>query len=246
LENPSFETGSYAPWATFNGGALRTNGEFWAGITVSNFDGTFGSDVENGGEYDGAYQDVIASPGQIFTADGWFFEPSTYPLTVSNQVWLEVQFRNGGTPLALYKSYTISPTATDLPLDTWFNLQATNGFAGDFTTPTTNTYYLVAPPGTTVVRYQVTMHVIGGSGGILYDDMHLMKKIPVTLTAKLNGGNINISWPSQGATSYQVVYRDNITDPWMPLGAPVPGDGTVKTVSYAAGSGKRFYSVITQ
>src|SRR6185295_1515517 len=99
LENPSFETRSYAPWATFNGGGLRTNDEFWAGIIVSNYDGVVGSVVENGGEFDGAYQDVPASPGQIFTADGWFFEPSTFPLTEGNQVWLEVQFRNGGTPI---------------------------------------------------------------------------------------------------------------------------------------------------
>ena len=32
LENPSFETGIYSPWATFNGGGLKTNTEFWAGI----------------------------------------------------------------------------------------------------------------------------------------------------------------------------------------------------------------------
>jgi len=247
LDNPSFETGAYPPWSTFNGGGLRANGDFWDGITVSNFDGTYGSAVENGGEYDGAYQDVPASPGQIFTADGWFFEPSTFPLTEGNQTWLEVQFRNGGTPLALYKSYVIGTNNPARPLDTWFNLQATNGFAGDFNTPIPNAYYLVAPAGTTVVRYQVTMHVVGGSGGVLYDQMSLLKKIPVSIKATIGGGNINLSWLSQGGTSYQVVYKDNLTDPvWTPIGGLVAGDGGTKSASFATGPGKRFYSVLTK
>jgi hypothetical protein len=213
LDNPSFEAGIYSPWATFNGGGLKTNGDFWAGITVTNYDGNIGSAVENGGEYDGAYQDIPAAPGQIFTTDGWFFEPSTYPLTEGNQVWLEVQFRNGGTPLSLYKSAIIGTNNPSRPLDTWYNLQATNGYAGDFVTPIPNAYYLVAPANTTVVRYQVTMHVVGGSGGILYDNMHLLKKLPVTLTSTGGGGNVIISWLTKCSTSYQVVYKDNLTDP---------------------------------
>jgi len=132
-------------------------------------------------------------------------------------------------------------------VDTWVNLQATNGFAGDFITPTTNAYYLVAPPGTTVVRYQVTMHVLGGSGGILYDQMSLWKKLQVKLNASVSGGSINISWLTQGSTSYQVVYRDNLTDPnWTPIGGAVAGDGTTKSVSFPTTGSKRFYSVITQ
>jgi len=246
LENPSFETGSYAPWATFNGGGLKMNGDFWDGITVNNYDGNFGSTVDNGGEYDGAYQDVAASPGQIFTAAGWFFEPSTFPMTEGNQVWLEVQFRNGGTPLALYKSVVIGTNDPTRPLDTWRYLQATNGFAGDFFTPIPNAYYLVAPANTTVIRYQVTMHVVGGAGGVLYDAMNLMK-IPAALTARRNGGNLDISWTSQGATSYQVVYKDNLRDAsWTPIGSPIAGDGSVKTASFPASLAKRFYSVLTQ
>ena len=252
LQNPSFESGVYAPWNAFNGGGLKTNGQFWAGTTVSNFDGIWGSEVENGGEYDGVYQDVPASPGQIFTADAWFFEPSTYPLIGGGQTWLEVQFRNGGTPLALYKSFVLATNdfgTNNVALDTWINLQATNGFAGDFATPTTNAYYLVAPPNTTLVRYQVTMHLIpgtGASGGVLYDAMHLMKKLPVTVKATLSGGNVTLSWVSQCSTSYQIVYKDNITDSWTPIGSPVPGNGgVVSSPPFSASGTHRFYSVKT-
>ncbi len=168
-------------------------------------------------------------------------------MTEGNQTWLEVQFRNGGTPLALYKSAVIGTNDPARPMDTWYNLQATNGFAGDFVTPIPNAYYLVAPANTTVVRYQVTMHVVGGSGGILYDTMSLLKKIPVTLTSTFSSGNINISWLSQGGTSYQVIYKDNLSDAtWTPLGGLVPGDGGTKSVSYSVTAGKRFYGVLTK
>src|SRR5262249_52310191 len=149
--------------------------------------------------------------------------------------WLEVQFRNGTTPLALYKSAIIGTNNPSFPLDTWFMLQATNGYAGDFTTPTANAYYLIAPSNTTVARYQVTMHVVGGSGGILYDAMSFLRKIPVTISATLSGGNINLSWLSQGGTSYQVVYKDDLSAAnWTPLGGLVDGDGSVKSASFAA------------
>jgi len=247
LDNPSFETGSYAPWATFNGGGIKTNDEFWAGITVTNYDGLVGSVVENGGEYDGAYQDIPASPGQVFTADGWFYEPSTYPLTEGNQVWLEVQFRNGGTPLALYKSAIIGTNNPGRPLDTWYNLTATNGYAGDFVTPIANATYLVAPAGTTTIRYQITMHVVGGSGGILYDSLRLAKKSPVQVATSVGGGNITLYWPSKCATSYQVAYKDNVNDAnWTETGSLIPGDGGVKSASFPTGSTKRFYTVLTK
>jgi hypothetical protein len=247
LDNPGFELGVYPPWATFNGGGLRTTNDDYAfdpTHPVSVYEGQYCSVVFNGGEYNGAYQDVPASPGQTFTADGWFYVSQYEPIFGATACWLEFQFRNGGTPLALYKSDTIGLDLS-LPSDSWFNLQATNGFAGDFTTPIPNSYYLVAPPGTTSIRYQVTMHVLGGSGSVYYDAMSLLRKIPVTLTVTQSGGNVNISWPTQGGTSYQVLSRDNLTDPWTPLGSTIAGDGTVMSVSYPANGSRRFYTVQT-
>ena len=248
LINPSFETGSYSPWVAFNGGGIKANGDFWAGITVTNYDGNYGSAVENGGEYDGAYQDVSASPGQVFSANGWFFLPSTYPLTENAEVWLEVQFRNGGTPLSLYKSTILGTNNPSIPMDTWINLQATNGFAGDFFTPIPNATYLVAPANTTTIRYQITGHFLNGSGGVLYDALALLKKLSVTVTATTAGGNLNLSWLSQGGTSYQVVYKNNLTDiSWTPIGGLVAGTGAVVMApAIATTSTKRFYSVQTQ
>jgi hypothetical protein len=245
LDNAGFETGAYSPWLTFNGGGLRTTNDLYAfdpNFPVNVYEGNYVSLVTDGGEYDGAYQDIAASPGQIFTADGWFYVSSHEGVFGDTTCWLEVQFRNGGTPLALYKSALIDAST---PTDTWFNRQATNGFAGDFVTPIPNAHYLVAPPGTTTIRYQVTLHVVAGTAWVYYDAMSLLRKIPVVLSATLSSGNVHISWTTQGATDYQVVYKDNLADPgWTPLGSPVAGDGGVKSVSYPP-TGKRFYAVLT-
>lgn len=254
VENPSFESGVYSPWATFNGGGLKTNDEFWAGITVTNHDGLWGSVVENGGEWNGAYQDIPASPGQVFTADGWFFEPSTFPLTEGNWCQLEVQFRNGGTPIQMYVSHLLSTNDPARPLDTWYRLAATNGIPGQDVNPgnfplqsTVNSQYLVAPAGTTLVRYQVTLHIQGGSGGVLYDDMRLLKKFPVTVSAVRSGGNLMLSWPSQCTANYQVAYKDSLSDPtWTETGSPIAGTGGVVSTSFPATLAKRFYTVLTK
>ena len=76
--------------------------------------------------------------------------------------------------------------------------------------------------------------------------MLLMKKPAVTVSPTLNGGNIVLSWQSQAATSYQVVSKDNLTDPWTPVGSIIPGDGTVKSVSLLRTGSQRFYAVQTQ
>jgi hypothetical protein len=77
--------------------------------------------------------------------------------------------------------------------------------------------------------------------------MSLMTKVPVSIKASVSGGNITLSFLTQGATSYQVVYKDNLTDAsWTPIGAVVPGDGSVKMASFAANSAKKFYSVLTK
>jgi hypothetical protein len=67
------------------------------------------------------------------------------------------------------------------------------------------------------------------------------------LTAAMSGGNIQISFPTQSGYSYQLQYKNNLTDPnWTSVGSPVSGDGTVKSVSDAATLSNRFYHVQIQ
>ena len=72
-----------------------------------------------------------------------------------------------------------------------------------------------------------------------------MLKIPVSLTFTVGGGNVNLAWKTQGATSYQVQYKDDLNAAtWMDLEV-VDGDGTVVTKSYSLSNDPRFYRVLT-
>ena len=247
LENPGFETGTFSPWTSFNGAGLRDGPTLQIALNISLIDGNYAAIVYNGGEYDGAYQDVPVTPGQIVAADGQFLVSSSEPLAATITCWLEVQFLKGGTPLALYKSATINGTDFTAPIDTWFALQATNGFAGDFNTPIPNAQYLTVPAGATTARYQVTMHSLGGGGSVYFDAMRLLKKDRAPLTVSRTGNNLTINWPTQGAATYQVVYKDSLNATgWTSVGAPIAGDGSVKSVSYPISGAKRFYAVLTQ
>ena len=258
LRNPSFELDVVDPvivpdpWVPFSGANLQNTNDLYAytpGAYVQTIQGTNAVQVYNAAEWNGIYQDVPASPGQVFTADGWFYQSSLDQLFApTNVAFIEVQFRHGNdNPIAIYQSAEV----TNGPgmLDTWLLLQATNGVAAGYAQiSTTNAYYLVAPAGTDHVRYQVTLHQLGGGGGSIYvDAMSLMKKIPVTLTSTRNGGDILISWWSQGATSYQVVYKDNLADAsWKPIGSLIAGEGGATTASFPVTLTKRFYSVLTK
>jgi len=252
LDNPSFEADVIAfqtvpaPWVNFTGSALLSGPEFIFGTA---FDGTNVVQVYNGGQYSGIYQDVPAVPGQIFTGDCWFWQSSADPLTAPiHEAFLEVQFWPvAGGPIAIYQSDKIT-NAVALQ-DAWLHLEATNGVAAGYaSTTTTNAKYLVAPAGTDHVRFQITAHAEGGgSGSVFVDAMRLLRKVPVTVTGVKSGSNINLSWASELSSTYQVVYKDNLTDVnWTPIGSVVTGDGTVKSASFTATGSKRFYSVLTQ
>jgi len=70
---------------------------------------------------------------------------------------------------------------------------------------------------------------------------------PVSLTATLNGGNVDLSFATQSGFSYQVQSKDNVTDAtWNNLGSAVEGDGAAKSVNDPATGGKRFYRLQIQ
>lgn len=258
LDNPGFEldvvtpTTVPAPWVNFTGSALQNTNDIYAWPSdqnVQTVDGTNVVQVYNAGEWNGIFQDVPAAPGDIFTGECRLWQSSWDPLTAPvNEAFLEVQFRAGsGNPIAIYHSDFV--TNTPELLDTWLVLQATNGVAEGYAqTTTTDAQYLVAPAGTEFVRFQITLHAVGGGPGSVYvDAARLMKKLPVTVGTSRNGGNIQLSWLSQGDTDYQVVYKDNLSDPaWLPLGELIAGDGTVKTVSYATAANQCYYQVLTK
>jgi hypothetical protein len=69
----------------------------------------------------------------------------------------------------------------------------------------------------------------------------------VKLTATVSGGSIHISFATQNGSSYQVQYKNNLTDAnWNPLGSAIPGNGSIQTVNDSAVGSGRFYRVQVQ
>ncbi|MEJ5238044.1 MAG: immunoglobulin domain-containing protein [Limisphaera sp.] len=254
LDNPSFETDVEQPWLVpppwfnFSGAALASTNDFYGNqidYPVQAKDGTNVVRIYNAGEWNGVFQDQPAAPGDIFTADGWFWLSSQDALAGNTSLQIEVQFRAGPVPLAMWVS---APVNQDSPRDQWLYLEVTNGVPAGWTQISTeNARYLVAPPGTETVRFQLTLHNQGGGTGNVYADaLRLMKKERVRITARRVGNEVELSWPTQGATQYQVIATEDLAQPvWAPVGSPVEGDGSVKAVRIPLGPQSRFFQVLT-
>lgn len=127
----------------------------------------------------GIYQTFSSSPGSIYQASGWISAPSgdNGGLGADGVTWIQVEFLDANTNLlALYKSGNYSAS---VGYDTWFQYQVTN--VCDLTQPvsggdpyftnyvvTGSVSQLVAPSGTTAVRYRYALQqtVVKGSADL--------------------------------------------------------------------------------
>ncbi len=250
LIDPSFElglidnNGGTAGWDYYNGSSIQnTNNYYYLSATpVDVLDGTNCVQVYNNGPDNGIFQDRPATPGAIYTANAWMYTPFLDQIT-NGSCFLEVQFRDAGKNLLLdYQS--VNRVTTNTPADTWFlyNMTNLNVYSSSFALLGTASS-MVAPPGTAWVRTQIT-YALSGSGSVYVDNLDLMLKSPPA-KATASGSNILISFPTLYGPTYQVLYKTNLTDASWTLLTPVVGDGTVKSVSDAANSKTRFYTVQT-
>jgi aryl-phospho-beta-D-glucosidase BglC (GH1 family) len=67
---------------------------------------------------------------------------------------------------------------------------------------------------------------------------------PLTINASYNNTNVLISFLTQYGFSYQVVYKNNLTDAnWVSLGSSLTGNNAVQSVADFVGESSRFYRV---
>ncbi len=261
LSNGGFESGLLAPWvgkdfanANPSGGVITdTNELVWNpvinAVNTQNIKSpAFGryackiyGNYNNEPNAPGIYQDVDALPGSLWTASIKARSQNTDHIRDRNQAVVEVSFLDAtSTVLAKYASQVFT---TNTPINTWITMAVTNRIV-----PAGGTTNLMrAPPGTYRLRFEVTFsQPLYDWGSIYFDDAQL-QEVAVTrplLDALPDGaGNIQISFATQQGVSYQVQYKDQISDAtWTPL-ETIAGDGTAKTVSYPATAPLRFYSV---
>lgn len=118
----------------------------------------------------------------------------------------------------------------------WTSLTDTNGKLVKVTlNGSTNTFQLGGSP-------------VNGQPEVNVNFLMLVQTTPdLIMTASVNGGTITISFPTLTGVSYQVQYKQHLTDAsWTSLGSPVAGNNTTQSVTDSVTGGSRFYRVKTQ
>ena len=97
-----------------------------------------------------------------------------------------------------------------------------------------------------------TLQLVGSPNGSLPEaNVNFFMLVPTTpspkITAKVTGNNISVSFATQNGYSYQLLYKNNLTDPtWTPMGGSISGDGTIHSVGDTTGIASRFYRLQIQ
>ena len=85
----------------------------------------------------------------------------------------------------------------------------------------------------------------GKAQGLAIDNLSFSASVPlpVPLTVQPNGTNLLLNWPGVPGQTYQLEYKNNLTDPaWTPVGNPVTGTGGALALTNNSGaSPQRFF-----
>ncbi|HXC35662.1 MAG TPA: family 16 glycosylhydrolase, partial [Candidatus Acidoferrales bacterium] len=196
LSNPGFETGNLGGWTTYgaNTSVLNNPAAAHSGNDYFKVYQAFNSQIN----YNGIFQDNVSGPGAVYSADGWAYTLSTDTLAGQNEAWIEVSFRDAsGNVLALYRSSIITTNAIAtgaFPKNTWVDLNVTNQYDPNTYAITNTVSSLVAPTGTSFVRYQIMFQgdQYNSAGSMYFDDATLNQT-----SATAFGPNWNIVWSDE-------------------------------------------------
>jgi len=126
------------------------------------------------------------------------------------------------------------------------------GVAVDGTSPLNQTNLSVLnqaitnwPPGAALWLVWQMTDSTGKAQGLGIDNLSFSASIPlsVPVNIQISGTNLFLNWSATAGQTYQLEYKDNLTDPaWTPLGDPVTGTGGTLTLTNNFGaSTQRFF-----
>ncbi len=282
LINPGAETGTPIGWTLDPDGSIAsTNDYYYNG--GADYPPTASNILAHAGEYcfktyqtyanaaTRIYQDYAAGPGSQWTASVYALSHSQDYISIPCNAHLQVVFYdNAYNALAVYGSVFLDPTdlsgfgvtwavVPPMAVDAsgWLYLSVTNSYAAD---PATEGNYnnvitppLVAPAGTTYVRYQMEFDDgAGGGGSVFWDDCDLEKisgsdpdiTIPPTNQIVSVGSKVTFSVAGTGNTALSYQWKagtNNISGPRI-SGA----NSATLTISNCAttDSANNYYSVV--
>src|ERR1035437_6734981 len=200
----------------------------------------------------GIYQDLSSAPGSTYQASGWFYTDShdAGGLGADCYVWIEVLFLGSNSNLlALYKSDNFTAS---VGLDNWFQYQVTH--ACDVSSPVSigdpffNTYavtgsvsQLVAPLGTTTVRYRFVYVQVASEGGSCFFDSAVLNQVsgPIPpVISSLSPLNMIFVNPSDGI-SFNVSSPSSFTINSNAIGLVVNGVNVSSSLAISGSSSSK-------
>ena len=147
--------------------------------------------------YSGVYQDNLSGAGAVYAADGWAARFPRMFWPARTRLGSRVTFRDASH--AMFSPSTVPRSSPPMPSPPGPFRQAPgltcpspiNTTPAPASSPTTTA--LVAPAGTSFVRYQITFQgdAAGSAGSVYFDDLNL------TQTAGGPQGNWNIVWSDE-------------------------------------------------
>lgn len=167
-------------------------------------------------------------------------------------------------PAGVYNIYmrAASPNGSPATVDAANMSLVTGGFGttsqptemlGTFTVPNTGDWHkftwvplldAYGNPAMFIGGSVKTFRVTTDNGNYNVNFYELVPANPTFITASVSRGNVVISFLTQTNVTYQVEYKNNLTDPsWAPLSNPVSGNDAIQSVSDAANGSNRFYRV---
>jgi len=243
------------PGPTMSGAAvLGTAGDQWNGI-----------DVNSGSGISLIYADGSTSAVTMTFTSGGGYDANSYggatPFAgTPYDALMEDYLYSGGAPQTI--------TLSGLAVNSTYNLVLYNAADNSAGAAGRTTYFTVngntqssvwdAASSTLIagVDYvDLTSVLSDGSGNLVITytgngsaegdvDGFQIQAAPFTINASYNGTNVGISFLTQSGYSYQVQYKNNLTDAsWILLGNSIPGSNAVQLVSDLAGENSRFYRV---
>jgi hypothetical protein len=101
------------------------------------------------------------------------------------------------------------------------------------------------PPGAALWLVWQMTDSTGKAQGLAIDNLSFSASVPVPvpLTVQASGTNLFLNWPGVTEQTYQLEYKNNLTDPaWTSVGNPVTGTGGSLTLTNNSGvSSQRFF-----
>ena len=126
-----------------------------------------------------------------------------------------------------------------------------NGVAVDGTLPLNQTNLSVLnqaitnwPPGAALWLVWQMTDSTGKAQGLGIDNLSFSASVPlpVPLSVQVSGTNLFLNWPGVAGQTYQLEYKNNLTDPtWTPVGNPVTGTGGTLTLTNTSGTSSQIF-----